>query len=163
MKILGITFSDSLKWDHHISNILSVASKRLYVIRRLRDFVKPKDIIHVYHAIITSVFMYASPVFVSLPSKLLSKLERFQKRAHKIICGSDCSCDLFPPVSSRFSEAAVRLLLISEANPSHPLHSYVPRRLPASNRLAMPFCASSRRLLSFFPWTVDLYNSYLNS
>ena len=116
----------------------------------------------IYHAIVTALFMYASPVFGCLPLKLLSKIERFQKRAHRIICGSDCSCKLFPPIPSRLLEAAVRLLLISEANPSHPLYAYVPRRLPASNRLAMPMCATSRWLRSFFPFVIEFYNSQFN-
>ncbi|MEL7308264.1 MAG: reverse transcriptase family protein, partial [Pseudomonadota bacterium] len=86
MRILGVIFSDSFKWDDQISQILKSASKRLYLIRRLKDYLCNKDLTRVYHCIITSLFLYASPVYGHLPSSLLSKLEKFQKRAHRLIC-----------------------------------------------------------------------------
>ena len=162
LKILGIVFSDTLKWDNHVSTVLTIASKRLYIIRRLKEFIVPVEVARVYHAIITSVFFYASPVYGRLPLKLLSKLERFQKRAHRLICGHDCTCDLFPSVSSKLEEAALQLLLSSESNHAHPLHKLVPHRLPASNRLSVPMSFTNRRLSSFFPWATELFNALFN-
>ena len=141
--------------------LLRSASKRLYTIRGLKKFVDSAEVITVYHAIITSLFTYASPVFGRLPVKLMSKLERFQKRAHKIICGLDCACTRFPLLSSRFEEIAVKLLLLAEVNPLHPLHDFVPPRLPASGHLSLPFCATSRRQRSFFPWATQVHDSCL--
>ena len=112
----------------------------------------------VYHAIITTVFLYASPVYGCLPSTLLSKLERFQRRAHRIVCGPTCDCNHFPPLSSKFEAAALQLLLRAETNNYHPLHELVPPRLPASNKLRMPACATSRRLNSFLSWSILLHN-----
>ena len=125
---------------------------------RLHELV---ELVRVYHAIITSVFLYASPVHGHLPSKLLTKLERLQKRAH---CGQTCECDLFPSVDSRIRDAAIKLLLLSEVNRKHPLrkHPFVPRRLPASSRFCVPMCSTNRRLNSFLPWTTELYNSRFN-
>ena len=39
----------------------------------------------IYHAIITSLFLYASPAYGHVPACLLRKVERFQKRAHRLI------------------------------------------------------------------------------
>ena len=162
LKILGIVFSDSFKWDSHVSAILSTASKRLYIIRRLKQFVDPVEVVRVYQAIITSIIMYASPVYGRLPLKLSSKFERFQKRAHRLTCGPNCECDLFPSVSSKLQEAALQLLLSAEINHAHPLHDSVPHRLPATNRLSVPLCRTNRRLNSFFPWATELCNARFN-
>ena len=159
MKILGVIFTDRFKWDAQISEILRKASKRLYLIRRLKEYLDNKELARVYHAVITSLFLYASPVYGCLPSTLLSKLERFQKRAHRLICGPLCDCDLFPSINSLQQGAAVKLLLRSEVDPNHPLHCFVPSRLPASNKLRMPVCSSNRRLHSFFPWATQLLNT----
>ena len=159
LKILGITFSNTLKWDCHVSAMLSTASQRLYIIRRLKDCMNSVELARVYHAMISSVFFYASPVYGRLPSKLSTKLERFQRRAHRLICDQTCDCVLFPSVLSKLQDAAVKILLLSEVNPEHPLHAFVPHRLPASNRLSVPFCVTNRRQNSFFPWSTELYNS----
>ena len=143
--------------------MLSVASRGLYLIRRLKTFLRPPDLVRIYHAIITSVFLYASPVYGRLPSKLLSKLEMLQKRAHKIICGVSCKCELFPSLCSKLKSSAVRLLRLSCTNSAHPLHEFAPCRLPASGRLRLPSCNTERRLSTSFPWSSCLYNSSLCS
>jgi hypothetical protein len=158
LKVLGVTLSDRLKWHDQISSLLKTASQRLYIIRRLKDFVCTDELVRIYHALITSVFVYASPVYGRLPVTLLTKLERFQKRAHRLICGPNCECNFFPPLASRFEDAAIQLLLRSESSVSHPLHDLVPERLPASNRFRMPTCCTNRRLDSFIPWSIVLSN-----
>ena len=158
LKILGITMADQFKCDTQASSLLKTASQRLYVIRCLKDSLSREELVRVYHAIITSVFLYASPVYGCLSSTLLSKLERFQRRAHRIVCGPTCDCNHFPPLSSKFEAAALQLLLRAETNNYHPLHELVPPRLPASNKLRMPACATSRRLNSFVPWSILLHN-----
>ena len=149
----------NFKWDNHVSSIIRTASRRLYIIRRLKEFMIVSEVIRVYHSIVTSILLYASPVYGRLPQKLLSKLDRFQKRAHRIVCGPDCQCDRFPSLSVKFEEVAVKLLLDSEGNFEHVLHDFVPERLPASNRLRMPFCSTNRRQNAFVPWATELYNS----
>lgn len=76
------------------------------------------EVIREYHA---SPFLH---VFGRFPLKLTSNFERFQKRAHLIICAPCCSCERFLSLSSNFEEAAVKLLLVSEANCTHVLHDF---------------------------------------
>lgn len=163
LKILGVIVTDRLKWDLQISTLLKTASQRLYIIRCLKDFVATDELVLVYHAIITSVFLYASPSYGRLPSTLLTRLERFQRRAHRLICGATCSCNRFPPLVSRLEGAARKLLLLAESNAQHPLHELVPGRLPASGRFRMPVCLTSRRLNSFFPWSASIHNASFTS
>ena len=125
----------------------------------MKNVVHIQKVSQVYHALITSLFLYASPVYGNLPCTLLSKLESFQRRAHRLICGPQCDCDRFPPLQAKFETAAVNLFLKAETSLQHPLNCLVPPRMPASQQFRMPTCASSRRLDSFVLWVVQLCNS----
>ena len=160
LKILGCIFTSKYKWDESVSTNLKKASRRLHIIRCLKNFLSVNELVTIYHALITSVFLYASPVYGRLPVSLSSRLERFQKRAHRLICGPSCVCPLFPSLRVKMEAAAVKLLLRSEACADHPLHPLVPPRLRASGRLCVPACVTDRRLNAFFPWACLLINSY---
>ena len=162
MKVLGLSQNDHFDFSTHITTVLKTASQRLHVIRCMKYCVDVGELTQVYHALITSVLLYASPAFGQLSSTLLQKLEKFQRRAHRLICGPDCGCSRFPPLRGRFEHAAVELFLRAETNSSHPLHDRIPRRLPATQHFANPVCATNRRLNMFFPWAARLNNFLLS-
>ena len=159
LKVLGFSLTDRLSWDLHISSVLKTVSQRLHIIRCMKYCVTTEELMLIYHALITSVLCYASPVFGLLPSTQLARLEKFQRRAHRLICGCTCDCGGFPPLSGRFEDTAVELLLRAEANQDHPLHSFVPGRLPTTNHFRNPVSNTNRRLNSFIPWACRLFNS----
>ena len=161
LKILGFYFTDTFKWNAQISNVLRQASQRLHIIRLLKTYcISKPELIRVYHAIITSLFMYASPVYGELPATLLAKLERFQNRGHRLICGtSSCHCGGFPSLCWKLEGAAVNVLHQAEGNVEHPLHRFVPGRLPATRKLGLPVSNTSRRLNSFFVAAARLSNA----
>ena len=161
VKILGVVFVNNLKWHEQVSAILRTAAKRLYAVRLMKNVVPAQKVIQVYHALITSLFLYASPVYGNLPVTVINKLEKFQRRAHRIICGPYCECAGFPSLQEKFEISAVCLLLKAEAYAEHPLHCLLPSRMPASRLLRMPSCTTSRRLNSFLPWAIHLCNSRL--
>ena len=68
-KLLGLTITSDLKWNNHVSNIVSKFSKRLYILVQLkRAKVPKKDTIQFYTTCIRPVLEYASAVFhYSLP------------------------------------------------------------------------------------------------
>ena len=86
-KLLGLTITSDLKWNKHVSNIVSKCSKRLYLLVQLkRAKVPKKDIIQFYTTCIRPVLEYASAVFhYSLPHYLSEDKERVQKRANSIV------------------------------------------------------------------------------
>ena len=100
LKLLGVYWNDKLTWYNHVSRILKLASQRLYVIRVLKSILPREQLIVVYHSLISSIFLYASPLFVSLPQSLSYKIDKFQNRAHRVICGKNCKCSNFPPLDS---------------------------------------------------------------
>ena len=158
LKILGVYVTNNFKWNESLAMNLKTASRRLHIIRCLKDTLSMGEIRQIYHALISSVFLYASPVYGRLPKFLITKLERFQKRAHRLICGPSCDCSHFPPMTTKLESAAIKLLLRSETCSYHPLHRFVPRRLRASGKFCVPTCATDRRLNSFFPWACLLHN-----
>lgn len=158
LRVLGFIFSDSLSWNFQISDVIKRVSQRLFIIRCLKDVLSRKELIIVYHAIITSLLMYASPTYGNLPKGLLCKLEQFHKRAHRLICGNDCNCDSFHSISSLFIERGLSFLYCCENHSSHPLHHLVPERLPRTGKLKLSYCMTSRRLNTFFPWICVVSN-----
>ena len=160
IKVLGVIISNDFKWNAQMSHLMKVASRRLYIIRCLKKILNKDNLVNVYHALITPLFTYASPAYGCLPSSLLEKLERFQNRAHRLICGPRCGCSLFPSIRSRFERAALATLHNAEASPSHPLHRLVPDRLQASRKLRQPSVISDRRLKAFIPWVTKLDNEH---
>ena len=159
VKILGVILTNNFKWESNINAKIKTASRRLHIIRCLKSMLSTHELIRVYHALITSVFLYASPASGRLPRALTNKIESVQRRAHRIICEPNCDCSLFPPLSSKFEEAAVDLLVRSCTFACHPLHFRVPTKLPRSGHFRIPTCNTDRRLNSFFPWASLLYNA----
>ena len=86
-KFLGMLITDDLKWNSHIENTVSKASKRLYFLRQLkRADVQESLLLQFYTACIRSILEYGCQVFhSSLPDYLSMDLERVQRRALKII------------------------------------------------------------------------------
>ena len=85
-KVLGLTLSDTLKWNDNINEIVSTASKRLHILWVLkRAGVPPVDLVTVYIALVRSILEYSSVVWAtSLPRFLIDQLEAIQKRALRI-------------------------------------------------------------------------------
>ena len=103
--ILGVIFNNKFSWKDQISSVIARASKRFHVIRVLKKIVSVSDLKMIYHALITALLLHGSPAYGHLNKGLILKLERLQKRAHRLICGVGCSCADFPPIERRFCEA----------------------------------------------------------
>ena len=152
MRILGVTLADNMSWSAHLSDIVKRASRRLFIVRCLRRILSREELIMVYHSLVTSLFLYASPVFGNAPQSFFVKLENFQKRAHKLICGSSCKCEGFPKLSDVYTEAGIKFLRSCHVNKDHPLHNFIPECLPLTGHYRLPYCATTRRLNSFLPY-----------
>ena len=63
IKLLGVTVQSNLKWDAHITEIVSKASRRLYTVYILRRARLPiLDMVAVYTCYIRPILEYASQV-----------------------------------------------------------------------------------------------------
>ena len=86
-KVLGLTISDDLSWNLHVSDIIRKANKRMYFLILLRRAGVPSsDTICFYCTCIRPLLEYCAPVFHhAIPKYLSDDLERIQKRALHII------------------------------------------------------------------------------
>jgi hypothetical protein len=157
MRFLGMTFNKSFKWDDHVHKTCKMASSRLRVLRILRNHLSTKELCMVYYACVRSVLEYSSEVFVGLNSKNCNRMERVNKRAHRIICGESCKCALFPPLSVRRETKAQKTFLSFEQS-DHILHYLFPDCLPRSGHLMLSFVNSSLRAASFVPFCSRSFN-----
>ena len=81
-KLLGLTIQNNMKWDLHIEEIVTKASKRIHILRVLnRCGVLPSHLLRVYFVLIRPLLEYCCQVWHSSQSINLS----VQKRSVRIM------------------------------------------------------------------------------
>ena len=85
-KLLGVSVPNDLKWNAHVSDIVTRANKRMYYLRVCRKANLPKDIgLTTFLTKIRPLLEYASPIWGGLPTYLEEDLQRVQNRCLNII------------------------------------------------------------------------------
>lgn len=165
LKLLGVMLSSKLDWHYHVRHVCSLAAKRMFALRILAKLFDKKNLVEVYNATIRSLLEYASPAFGNLPEGLSTKLERVQRRCHRIICrlgqGEQCQCNYFEPLVTRRHRAMVKLFIGAANSKDHILHKLVPGRSSRSGRFLQPFSHTSRYRSSFAPYVTTVINNTL--
>ena len=94
IKLLGVFFTNNLKWDLHVSHIQKLCHSRFYAIKILKKILGKSDLLYIYKLLIRSYIEYCAPLFVGLNKKNSSILDSIQNRCHKLTCGfnSKCNC-----------------------------------------------------------------------
>ncbi len=86
--LLGLTFSNNLKWNAHVKNVI----KRLYILTLLKRSGIPPDQLNIFYlSKIRSILLYAREATCNMPDYLTSALSCIEKRALYILYdfGSD--------------------------------------------------------------------------
>lgn len=160
LKVLGITYQKSLKWDRHVECITKAAGRRIHVLRYLRHIrsITKKDLVTVCNNYILSILEFNSPLLVGLNIKNSEKMERIRRRCHKIVCGLQCSCDAFPSLKQRREIFAMKVFgqIMSK---NHISHELLPHYLPRTGKLFQEFIRTERRAKSFVPFCLLRWNS----
>ena len=160
MRILGVTFQDDLKWNLHTDNVVRIAARRIFVLRKLKRMpgITKEDLVTVYCAYVRSILEYNCPVFAGFSKMNAKKLDNIQRRCHRIICSRDCHCDIFEELSDRRDLHCIRVLK-SILQRENIIHSIAPRTLSHSKHLSVPFCKTYRHASTFIPQHATLlYN-----
>ena len=86
-KLLGCHIMSNLSWEDHIANLVSKASRRLYLLRELkRAGLSTKYLLTCYFSIVRSTTEYACQVWSTSPTNVQSHaVETIQRRATQII------------------------------------------------------------------------------
>lgn len=82
---LGVILSSDLRWSQHVDHVLAKASPLLGTLARLRTSLSQGALSVYYKVYIRPVLEYASVAWSNLPAHLRDRMERFQRRAAKII------------------------------------------------------------------------------
>ena len=85
IKYLGVTITNDLKWNTHISNICTKANRTLGFLRRTL-YSCPQNVKEVaYKGMVRPILEYGSSVWDSHPDKLQEELEKVQNRAARFV------------------------------------------------------------------------------
>ena len=87
IRLLGVIIQDDLRWDLHVRQIISNASRRLFILNKLkRNGVMRPELVTIYKMYIRPLIEFAVPVWASsITCQQSSSIERVQKRALRII------------------------------------------------------------------------------
>ena len=85
IKYLGVTITNDLKWNTHISNICTKANRTLGFLRRT-PFSCPQNVKEAaYKGMVRPILEYGSSVWDPHPDKLKKELEKVQNRAARFV------------------------------------------------------------------------------
>lgn len=162
LKVLGVFFESDLRWNKHTDHLVTSASRRFHILRKLKHTpcVSKSDLVQIYNSFIRGVLEYNCSIFIGLNKANASKLEKVRRRCHRIVCGINCSCDSFEDLSPRRERIAVKNFL-QMSHSTHILHKLFPPTLPRSNHLYVYPRRTGRRANSMIPFCTTLYNSYM--
>ena len=93
MKIVGLTFSDNLRWESHINNTVRSAKRAYGFLKRASRFLSRHALHVVYKSHVRSVMEYACPIWMGGSKSALTRLDRIQDRI-KALIGPTLSSDL---------------------------------------------------------------------
>ena len=174
----GVRISSTLSWSDHVSNIIRRVKFKAFLLKRLARRHGSADLVkRLYCCLVRPVFEYAAPVWDACSQHDTIAMERFQLsiarailhvRRHQTHNVDVLATIGWPTLAWRRRRQKLSLLwdLLHGGGPPS-LRSQVPS--PVSSRcsnsfrnpltLSLPSCRTSRRLKSFLPSSVALFNS----
>ena len=82
---LGSVFDNSLSMDSHITQVCKTAFYHIHNIRKISKYLSRESLKTLVHAFITSRLDYCNSLFYGLPKYHLSKLQRVQNAAARLV------------------------------------------------------------------------------
>ena len=137
--------------------MIKTASQRFYPLRILRPSLSNANMKTVYYGIIRSLLEYCAPLFVGISITDSKRLDKIQRRFHRLLCGSTCLENCLQPLDERRAELSLRLLRAA-MDEDHILHRDLPAR-SISGRFILPLRRTERRGKSFFLCASKLFDA----
>lgn len=151
---LGTTMASDLSWGANTKRLCKKASKRLYHLRKLREFRVSQQLQTLfYQSTIESVLVFAVAVWGGSLTQQDKKHIRQVKRCAERITG--CTIPDWEPRYHACIQQMVRKLLKDKDHPLHPYYEY----LPSGRRLRQPHTRTTRYRTSMVPNSIALVNS----
>ena len=96
VKDLGTWFDNQMSYKVHVKKICSAGYFHLRNIRRIRKYLSKDNTSILVHALITSKLDYCNCLLYGLPDSLLSKLQKLQNTAARLITNKSRFCHITP-------------------------------------------------------------------
>ena len=100
VKNLGTWFDEHMNMCLHINKTCKASFFHMYNIRRIRKFLSRDSTKTLVHALITSRIDYCNSLLYGLPYVHLSKLQRIQNSAARLVCSLSRYCHITPVLYS---------------------------------------------------------------
>ena len=110
----------------------------------LKNVLTKTELIMVYQAFIQSIIDINYPIFNNFTNQDITRIEAITKRAHKIICNSECRQDCLPNFKTRWEILSCNLFNNIPQDKNHILHSLLPPKSNRSNRFILPHIKSQK-------------------
>ncbi len=165
-KVLGVTLSANLCWNMHVENIVSKASKRLYMLYQVkRAGSEQKDLLKIYLSVIRPVLEYACPVWhPHLTKYLCDSIECIQKRALRCIYPGrlyeDLLGDLHITSLQERRDSICKKYFNTISKPGSKLYGLFPavnesgHNTRTKKKFTFPLAGTNRFKNSFIPWSI---------
>ena len=99
-KFLGVIVDENLNWNSHITAVSLKVSRSIGVLNRVKN-IMPRDVlVSLYYALIHSHITYCNIIWGGATQTVLNKLVSLQKRAIRLISGSQFLAHTSPLFSS---------------------------------------------------------------
>ena len=85
IKVLGVTLDDKLKFDKHISEMCTKASRQINALKGVSKYLDENCRIMIYKTFISSTFNYCPVSWMFCGKTNLNKLEKLQERALRFV------------------------------------------------------------------------------
>ncbi|XP_045503597.1 uncharacterized protein LOC123700430 [Colias croceus] len=104
--ILGVSISDDIQFRYHLEGKATLASKKLGVLNRAKQYFRPEHLLLLYKAQIRPDMEYCSHLWAGAPQYQLLPLDSVQRRAVRVI-GKQALTDRLDPLGLRRDVASL--------------------------------------------------------
>lgn len=169
-KLLGVVFTDDLKWEAHVDSMVSRGSQRLYFLTLLRRAaVDQQTLVRIYVSLVRSVMEYACQVWhTGLTKEQTRRIESIQRRAMDIIYPDVRYTDALQQAAldtlAVRREAACKSFFEAMKQPEHKLHQLLPParesryEMRHTSRFSVPRCRTDRFMNTLIPYGLRHWN-----
>ena len=145
IKLLGVIFSNDLRWDLHINALCKKACRRFFVLRNMkRSGADSSSLVTLYTALIRPILLYGFECFCNAPERVLKRLKCVENRVLRIIGPKRPEIRGLIPFAE---DLCVSLFEKIKKDSSHPLRKLFEDRTPTprnSNPLRKPRSRTNR-------------------
>ena len=150
LSLLGVIFSNTMRWNDHVDRAVRKASRRLFMVRNLKRSRCPLEcILHVYYQCIRSVLLYCFPCFCNLSDYLFSKLVRIERRVLRIVASLDACNPPLDEAANNLCRHLFKRICDSDAHPLRAMFTSRPARSRSQIPISRPFARTKRLSDSF--------------